>query len=355
MFLDIRDVYRSFGKNEVLKGVSLSCKKGEFVSVIGPSGTGKTTLLKIIAGIDAPSSGSIHIFSEQDLNRNPPILVFQDYMLFPYMNVFENVAFGLRARKLGGSEIKSRVHGILSIFKLDEKAEEYPLQLSGGQQQRVALARALVLQPELILLDEPYANLDRNLKLDTAKFIRDTQRQFGITTICVTHDIEEALASSDSVGVLLDGEMVDAGPPERVYTRPGTLESARFLGEINTIPASLFSYLGIQEKSDYLYTRAETIDLAPADYSPARIIEKKFLGTACQYRIGINGTSLTSRSMSGTFSVGDAVDVSLSSCLRPAGTDRRGHARLEAVSLISGKDETDMGTNEKSMITGGQL
>ncbi|MDY7027616.1 MAG: ABC transporter ATP-binding protein [Spirochaetota bacterium] len=335
MFLDVRDIRKSFGKNEVLKGISFVCERGEFVSVIGPSGTGKTTLLKIIAGIESASDGDVRIASLKDIRRNPPILVFQDYMLFPYMNVFENVAFGLRARRFGKVDVKHRVEAILSFFRLEDKAGAFPSQLSGGQQQRVSLARALVLQPELLLLDEPYANLDRNLKLDTARFIRETQLEFGITTVCVTHDIEEALATSDSIGVLLDGELADWGPPERLYAEPDNLESARFFGELNEIPSTLYPSLGIDEEgSEVIFARNEAVHLSSAGYtseSPSvnmtersydppvmgLVVEKKFLGTSYRYRMELLGAELTCLTMDGAFQPGDRVEISLESYLRP--------------------------------------
>lgn len=321
MFLDVRDVGKSYGKNEVLKGVSFACERGEFVSVIGPSGTGKTTLLKIIAGIESASEGNVRIASLKDIRRNPPILVFQDYMLFPYMNVFENVAFGLRARRYGKVEVKHRVEGILSFFRLDEKAGAFPSQLSGGQQQRVALARALVLQPEILLLDEPYANLDRNLKLDTARFIRETQLEFGITTVCVTHDIEESLATSDSIGVLLDGELADWGTPERLYAEPENLESARFFGELNEIPSPLYSSLGIDgEDSEVVFARNEALNMTDRSYDQmgaGRVVEKKFLGTSYRYRLELLGAELTCLTMDGSHRPGDRVDISLKTYLRP--------------------------------------
>ncbi len=334
MFLDVRNIGKFFGKNEVLKDISFSCERGEFVSVIGPSGTGKTTLLKIIAGIESASEGDVRIAALKDLRRNPPLLVFQDYMLFPYMNVFENVAFGLRARRVGGEEVRHRVEAILSFFRIEDKAGAFPSQLSGGQQQRVALARALVLQPELLLLDEPYANLDRNLKLDTARFIRETQLEFGITTVCVTHDIEEALATSDSIGVLLDGELADWGTPERLYSEPGSLESARFFGELNEIPSKLFSSLGIEEEeTEVIYARNEALHLYSDAYAAdssvshipdgshdqpvmGRVVEKKFLGTSYRYRLELLGEALTCLTMDGSYRRGDCVGISLDTYLR---------------------------------------
>jgi len=361
MFLYIDEIKKTYGHNEVLKGISFSFERGEFVSIIGPSGTGKTTLLKIIAGIEAPSGGSIRFSSDQHAQSSPPLLVFQDYMLFPFLNVFENVAFGLRARKLKQTEINERTSSILSFFQLEEKASEYPARLSGGQQQRVALARALVLQPELLLLDEPYANLDRNLKLDTARFIRETQREFGISTLCVTHDIEEALASSDTIGIMLDGSIVDYGPPEQVYTRPSTLESARFLGELNTLPSSLFSIFDIEESCPAVYSRTEALEIAAVDCSTARIVDKKFLGTAYQYKIMIAGTELTSRSMNGELRRSDYVQVNLKSYLRPDGTALKPIRDREVENSADGEreDETwrqvlkDAGMQENALSSGG--
>jgi putative spermidine/putrescine transport system ATP-binding protein len=317
MFLRSRQVSHSFGSEQVLKEVSFDISAGQFVSIVGPSGAGKTTLLKIIAGLEQPESGRVEINAARDLRRHPPILVFQDYMLFPYMSVFDNVAFGLRARRMSAAEVRRRVDEMLAFFRIGEKAGEYPARLSGGQQQRVALARALVIQPELLLLDEPYANLDRNLKMDTAAFLRHTQQRFGITTICVTHDIEEALAVSDSLGILIDGRIQDFGPPERVYRRPATLAGGTFLGDLHEIKSHLYPRVGLDEQAPCVYVRAEAVDVKADSRGAGEVRAVRFLGDAYRYDIGLNGTSLTAHTVTEGLNPGDRVRIRLREYLRP--------------------------------------
>ncbi len=206
-----------------MRGVSFSVRRGEFLSFVGPSGAGKSTLLRILAGVELPDTGFVKY--ERAVNAaHPAILVFQDYLLFPHMTVFENVAFGLRSKRrrlaLTRNDIHVRVERYLMQLGIADKAGAWPSQLSGGQRQRVALARALVLEPGLLLLDEPFANLDRNLKSSTARFIRDLQRRLSVTTIVVSHDLDEAMAVSDRTGVLIDGELRQIDTVETVLRSP---------------------------------------------------------------------------------------------------------------------------------------
>ncbi len=313
----VRNVHKSFGSLTVLDGINLEVKTGELVSLVGPSGAGKTTLLKLCAGLTPPDSGTI--FSDSS-SGSEPILVFQDYLLFPYMNVFENVAFGLKARKLGHREITLRVEEMLSFFGISEKRAAYPATLSGGQRQRVALARALVLRPSLLLLDEPFANLDQNLKMDTAMFLKRTQREFdNVTTLCVTHDLEEACAMSDRVGVMLNGSILDYGPPERLYTAPSNVETARFLGTLNTVPSALFSQLDIDSAAEKVYVLPSAIELSGYDEQdyPARVKEISFTGKTYEVTVEISGTLLTARIVDAPPSPGSRVRVDLRSYLEP--------------------------------------
>ncbi len=297
----VRDVGKSFGSLSVLDGINLQVKTGELVSLVGPSGAGKTTLLKLCAGLIPPDYGTI--FSDS-ITGNTPILVFQDYLLFPYMNVFENVAFGLKARKLGRKEISRRVEEMLSFFGISEKRDDYPATLSGGQRQRVALARAMVLRPSLLLLDEPFANLDQNLKMETAMFLKRTQKEFyNVTTLCVTHDLEEACAMSDRVGVMLGGRILDYGPPERLYTAPSNVDTARFLGCLNTVPSELFSKFEIESDAECVYVLSSAIELIEfdktvkygvQDYS-AYVKDISFTGKTYEVQLEISGTSLSAR------------------------------------------------------------
>ncbi len=208
-----------------LQDVSFSVNAGELLSFVGPSGAGKTTLLKLLAGIDTADRGTITFRDGVD-RRHPPILVFQDYLLFPHMTVFDNVAFGLRSRRgrarFTRDEVRERVERYLMQLGVADKADIFPATLSGGQKQRVALARALVLEPGLLLLDEPFANLDRRLKGETAFFIRDLQRRLGVTTITVSHDLDETLAISDRVGVIVNGTLEQIGPPREIEAHPAS-------------------------------------------------------------------------------------------------------------------------------------
>lgn len=220
--MHVQAISRFFGEVAAVQDLTFSVRSGEFLSFVGPSGAGKTTLLRILAGIDVPDSGMVE-YAESIGNRHPCVLVFQDYLLFPHMTVFDNVAFGLRSRRrrdrLSRGDLSERVERYLGHLGILEKARAFPAQLSAGQKQRVALARALVLEPGLLLLDEPFANLDRRLKGDTAFFLRDLQRRLNVTTIAVSHDLDETLAVSDRVGVIIDGRLEQ-------LDRPGTVESS---------------------------------------------------------------------------------------------------------------------------------
>ncbi|XPV77168.1 MAG: ABC transporter ATP-binding protein [Desulfovibrio sp.] len=268
MFLEVDNLCQQYGGKAVLKNLSFQMAEGEILSVVGPSGAGKTTLLKAIASLEAPSSGRINFspsgggeqHKEGSYSGQNPILVFQDYILFPHLTVFDNVAFGLQCRKVSSQEIKKRVLEIIEHFGLSGLSYRYPAQLSGGQQQRVSIARAMVVKPPLLLLDEPFANLDRNLKGSTARFIRETQKYFNVPTICVTHDLEEAFAIADRVVILMDGELVQIGVPADVYRQPCSLPVASFLGPVNVLPSKYAERLGIKGTGD-IYFRPESAEL----------------------------------------------------------------------------------------------
>jgi iron(III) transport system ATP-binding protein len=237
----INDLKKRYGAFEALKGVSLDIPSGEFFTLLGPSGCGKTTLLRAIAGFHAQDAGTIHV-GEESIGDKPAHLrdvgmVFQDYAVFPHLSVFDNVAFGLRQRRMSSAEIKTRVGDILDVVQLGPFAERMPHQLSGGQQQRVGLARALVIRPKVLLMDEPLSNLDAKLRLELRRDIRDLQREFDITTIYVTHDQEEALAVSDHVCVMYGGIAQQVATPWDIYSRPANLFVASFVGSNNKLPA----------------------------------------------------------------------------------------------------------------------
>jgi ABC-type Fe3+/spermidine/putrescine transport system ATPase subunit len=223
-----------YGDQFVVNDLSFSAQRGELLTLLGPSGCGKTTILRSIAGFVAPAHGRILVGGRDIIplpahQRNIGV-VFQSYALFPHLTAYENVAFGLRMRQIAKAERKRRATGALEIVDLVKFAGRYPAQLSGGQQQRVALARALVIEPSILLLDEPLSNLDANLRAELRYEIRDLQRRLGITTILVTHDQQEALAVSDRIAILNEGRLVDMGTPEALCDAPGDAFAAGFMG-----------------------------------------------------------------------------------------------------------------------------
>jgi ABC-type Fe3+/spermidine/putrescine transport system ATPase subunit len=237
--LSIRNVAKRFGKNLVLRDISLDVAEGEFLTILGESGSGKTTLLRIIAGFETASAGEVWM-GEERLDRQPPYrrrvnTVFQHYALFPHLTVEENVAYGLRVAKRPEAEIASRVSEALDKVKMSVHAKSKPSKISGGQQQRVALARALVNRPRLLLLDEPLSALDANLRRQMQVELKSLQREVGISFIFVTHDQEEAMVMSDRIALLRSGELEQVATPREIYGRPATAYAAQFIGHTNLL------------------------------------------------------------------------------------------------------------------------
>ena len=237
--LQLKNINKYFGKNHVIKNVNLNFEKGHFITFLGPSGCGKTTLLRMIAGFYEPDEGEI-LLNGKNIERVPPYdrntaMVFQEYALFPHMNVFDNVSYGLRVKKKPKDEIDKRVKQALSLMQLEGMEKRFPNQMSGGQQQRVAVARALVMNPEVLLLDEPLSNLDAKLRENVRVELRQIQQKMGLSTIYVTHDQSEALSMSDAIVVLKDGIVHQVGTPQEIYFEPKTAFVADFIGTTNLI------------------------------------------------------------------------------------------------------------------------
>jgi spermidine/putrescine ABC transporter ATP-binding subunit len=242
-FVRIDGVSKHFGDVAALQDAVLDIRRGEILTLLGPSGGGKTTLLNLVAGFVAPDGGSIHI-EDRAVTDVPPYkreigVLFQNYALFPHMNVAANVGYGLKMRHAPKAEIQRRVAEVLALVRLTGYDMRKPQQLSGGQQQRVALARALAISPKVLLLDEPFSALDKNLRASMQLELKEIQRQLGVTTIFVTHDQSEALSLSDRIAVLSEGRIRQVGTPNEIYRRPADRFVAGFVGDVNTFRASL--------------------------------------------------------------------------------------------------------------------
>jgi putative spermidine/putrescine transport system ATP-binding protein len=258
--IELRDVARQYGDVHAVDSVSLRIEPGEFFAMLGPSGSGKTTCLRLIAGFEAPDRGQV-LLGARDVTTLPPYerdvnTVFQDYALFPHMSVLENVAYGLRVRKVAHAEQVRRATDMLELVKLGQLAQRRPNQLSGGQRQRVSLARALINQPRVLLLDEPLGALDLKLREEMQIELKNLQRRLGITFVFVTHDQGEALSMADRVAVFNRGRIEQLDTPRGLYARPTTAFVARFVGGANVIEGELAQRLGA---SGSFAVRAENI------------------------------------------------------------------------------------------------
>lgn len=239
LVLQLKQINKYFGRSHVIKDVNIDFEKGHFVTFLGPSGCGKTTLLRMVAGFYEPDDGEI-LLNGKRIERIPPYsrntaMVFQEYALFPHMNVFDNVSYGLRVKNRPKEEIERRVKEALDLMQLKGMEDRFPNQMSGGQQQRVAVARALVMNPEVLLLDEPLSNLDAKLRESVRVELRDIQKKLGLSTIYVTHDQSEALSMSDMIVVLKGGVVHQTGSPQEIYFEPKTPFVADFIGTTNLL------------------------------------------------------------------------------------------------------------------------
>jgi putative spermidine/putrescine transport system ATP-binding protein len=301
----LQDLSRAFGATRALDGLSIEMAPGELVALLGPSGCGKTTALRIVAGFESADAGSVMIdgkdISSVPASRRDMGMVFQSYSLFPNMNALDNVAFGLRMRKLGAGERRKRAGALLDMVGLAPQATQYPHQLSGGQQQRVALARALAIEPRVLLLDEPLSALDAKVRLQLREQIRTLQQQLGTTTLFVTHDQEEALSMADRVGVMRQGKLEQIAAPDELYEDPATAFVAEFVGIMNRIPGEL-------QGSGTVSVLGGTVPVrSPAGHSPAealggdRTVDVLVRPEGLTMQVGQNGNGIvTSRNFLGS-------------------------------------------------------
>lgn len=331
---------KRFGATVALDGLDLEVIKGEALVLLGPSGCGKTTLLRSIAGLERPDSGEILIEGEPVFSAKkglfvPPHrrrvgMVFQNYSLWPHMNVFSNIAYPLRIKKTPKKEVRRRVGEMMELVRLEGLEERYPHELSGGQKQRVALARALVMEPRLLLLDEPLSNLDAKLREELREELKRIQRDTGITMIYVTHDQEEAMALADRIGVMESGRLIQLGPPMEVYEQPETEFVARFIGASNLLSGEIKEANGarmlqLQDGTALPLPRSLELPLGPTLLAvrpeeiimarngpglPATIHGATYLGSAVEYRLWVGGQELRVRTGPGrVYAVGEQVFI----------------------------------------------
>jgi putative spermidine/putrescine transport system ATP-binding protein len=320
--VQLQAVTKRFGQTVAVDAVTLDVARGSLTTILGPSGCGKTTLLRLIGGFVAPDAGEVRIGGEPQRGV-PPYLrrtstVFQDYALFPHMSVADNVAYGLRLRRVARGVAAERVRQVLALVRLTGLESRLPRELSGGQQQRVALARSLVIEPEVLLMDEPLSSLDAKLRVAVRAEIREIQERLGITTIYVTHDQEEALAVSDTVAVMRQGTLAQVGTPREVYEQPADPFVAGFVGEVNLVRATVESGPDGQPvlrfdtvtvplaagagapagREVVLALRPEAIRIASADDDredglPGHVVSATYLGTTARYRVELARQRLT--------------------------------------------------------------
>ena len=356
--VDMRGLTKRYGAETVVDGFDVSVRPGEFFTLLGPSGSGKTTTLMMVAGFAGIDAGTL-LVDGQDLSAVPPErrgfgMVFQNYAIFPHLDVFENVAFPLRARGTPKALLRERVAWALDLVQLGSLGGRYARQLSGGQQQRVAIARAIVFHPSVVLMDEPLGALDKNLRYDMQTEIKEIQQRLRMTVIYVTHDQEEAMNLSDRVAIMNRGRIEQIGPPRDVYEHPGSVFAARFLGEANLLPGTvgpdgatvhlagghvlLASRSAVAPgEAGHLFVRPEKLGLAPPDgpgHEPGRagntlvgaVRRASFLGNTMRYLVDAgHGLLLTvdapNQSAGLHPAVGDSVAVQWapadSSVLRP--------------------------------------
>ncbi|MBA4324436.1 MAG: polyamine ABC transporter ATP-binding protein [Rhodobacter sp.] len=287
-------VSRHFGTVKAVDGVDLTIAEGSFFAMLGPSGSGKTTCLRLISGFEKPTGGTIRIFGE-DVSNTPPHLrnvntVFQDYALFPHLNVRDNVAYGLMVKGMGRTARHAKAEEMLALVKLDGYGDRKPAQLSGGQRQRVALARALVNEPRVLLLDEPLGALDLKLREAMQDELKALQKRLGLTFVFVTHDQHEALSMADRLAVFNEGRIAQIGTPQDIYDRPATRFVADFVGSSNVLPPELTRALG--GPTQWASLRPEATQLAATGPVQGTVTALRYLGSGTRVVIDAGGTEI---------------------------------------------------------------
>lgn len=325
-YIEFKNIDKFYGDNHVLKGIDLEIRKGDFVTLLGPSGCGKSTLLRCLAGLEQISGGKIMLDGEDITNKDPKDrnigMVFQQYSLFPNMTVEENLSFGLKLQKLNASEISRRVRDAIDMVDLRGKEKEYPGNLSGGQQQRVALARGIVMQPKVLLLDEPLSAIDAKLRKSLQTSIRRIHKELGLTSVFVTHDQDEAMVMSDVIHLFHDGKIEQSGSPVEVYTKPVTTFAAGFIGNYNILDSGAMRRItGKEWKNSRIAIRPETFFLSKdkittEDYCmQGTITDSVARGNVLRYTVNINDVEVYAdvlfRSIS-MFNVGDRLNIGVS-------------------------------------------
>ena len=333
-YIKFEKIVKKYGDNTVLRDVSLTVERGELVTLLGPSGCGKSTLLRCLAGLEQVSGGRIYVDGRDVTYADPKDrrigMVFQQYSLFPNMNVFENIAFGLRMKKMHIEDIRDKVAKAVAMVALEGKENAMPAQLSGGQQQRVALARSIVTEPKVLLLDEPLSAIDAKLRKSLQKEIRRIQRDMGITTIFVTHDQDEAMVMSDVIHLFNAGRVEQSGSPIEMYTQPETSFAAGFIGNYNILSSAEFASMTGRPyaESHEVAIRPETVELssefAPVDGAyqfQGKIIDQTPRGNVLRYKIEAGGMEIVSDTLfrsRALFAKGHRVHITIMSrnCIR---------------------------------------
>ena len=351
----IKDAVKKYGEKTVIKSVNLEIQDGEFFTLLGPSGCGKTTLLRMIAGFNSIEGGEFY-FNDTLINNMDPSkrnigMVFQNYAVFPNMTVRGNIEFGLKERKVPKDEMDERVGGNLDIMKIREYADRKPQNLSGGQQQRVALARAIVIEPDVLLMDEPLSNLDAKLRVDLREEIRRIQKEIGITTVYVTHDQEEAMAVSDRIAVMKDGVIEQCDKPRKIYHKPNNMFVASFIGTNNVLSGNYDAdnkeiIIDSGEKFSYdlgkapsqrvkLSIRPEDFRLDPNGDVEVKINDEIFLGSTMHYNVELKDKTLL-----------NIMEESKFEEISRVNTDTKLRINLDKINVFNEKGDVNLNENE---------